>query len=138
MTEHAAADEPTTEAAASPAPAPQIARIVAGKARSETVPLEWPVEFAGQTYSEITVSRPNVAQIEAWQDKLAEMRLRDEDTSAERLPMFGDTPIAVLRGLDPDDDDRIAEVVERFLPQRYRAEGSKEPAPPSGNTTPTS
>ncbi|PZU95578.1 MAG: phage tail assembly protein [Chelatococcus sp.] len=108
-----------TETSAVEPLAPVAPKFIAGKARSETVKLEWPIEYDGKTYDTITITRPTTADLEAWRDKIAAMKAAEEDVSKERLPMF-DAPTAVLEALDPDDDDSISAVVTRFLPRRFR------------------
>ncbi len=96
-----------------------VPKFVAGKARTETVPLEWPIEYDGKVYAKITVTRPTNAALEEWRNHLAEKRSAGGDIKGERLPMF-DAPKAVLDALDPDDDDMVSEIAERFLPRRFR------------------
>lgn len=116
--------------------APAAPTFVAGKLRCETVPLEWPLEYEGRTYSTVTVSRPTIAELDEWRDRIAGMKDAGQDVSKERLPMF-DVPTAVLEALDPDDEDRVSEVAGRFLPRRFRDDTSTEPAPSNGSSTPS-
>lgn len=101
-------------------------RFVGGKSRSEVVPLEWPLEYDGKIWSEITVSRMNTAQIAEFIASL------DGDNSEKlRFPMF-DVPNEILDALDDDDATRVNEVVERFLPRRFRGAREQEPASETG------
>lgn len=85
---------------------------------SESVKLDYPIEFDGVVFEAITVRTPNVAVLREFA-----RAMRDAPDGVDlRLPMFGDTPIAVLDALHPDDDDRLTEVAGRFLPRRFRAD----------------
>ena len=117
--------------------APAAPKFAAGKLRSETVPLEWPIEYDGKTYATVTVSRPTIAELDEWRDRIAGMKDAGQDVSKERLPMF-DAPTPVLEALDPDDEDRVSEVAGRFLPRRFRDDTSTEPAPSNGSSMPSS
>ncbi|MDQ0510870.1 phage tail assembly protein [Ancylobacter amanitiformis] len=88
--------------------------------RSEPVPLEFPVEYDGRTWTSITVSRLSTPQI----TQFFEAVLADDKTA--RLPMF-DAPPEVIDALDPDDADKIEEVVQRFLPRRLRPAAGQSP-----------
>lgn len=113
--------EAVEQEAPAPVPAPPAPAFVAGKSRSETVKLEWPLEYDGKIYEQITITRPTTADLEAWRNRLAQMRAEGRDTDKERLPMF-DAPGAVIDALDPDDDLAVSEVAERFLPRRFRGD----------------
>lgn len=116
-------DHHNTETEA-PAGKPAAPRLLGN--RSEVVPLQYPVEYDGRVWTAITVSRMTLAQI---RDFIADIA-RDADKA--RLPMF-DAPPEVMDSLDPDDDDLIGEVVERFMPRRLRpADGL---TPDSGAST---
>jgi len=112
------------EVPAVPPPAPP--RFV-GDNRSEVVSLDFPLEYDGKVYSTVTVRRMTGEEIRQFLDDLL-----DNDGGRVRFPMF-DAPDAVMNALDPDDADKVDEVVERFLPRRLRPAARQSPA--SGATT---
>lgn len=93
---------------------PAEARHTRAAERSEIVPLEWPIEFEGKTWTAIEVRRMTVGEISAYLSKFKDGEL------VRRFPMF-DAPEPVLDALDGDDEDKLTEVAGRFLPQRFRA-----------------
>lgn len=98
------------EQASPPAPA----FVVEGdRRRSETVQLEWPVEFDGRVYRSIMISRMTAAQVDAFTEEAR------ANAGAARLPMFS-CPHEVIDALDADDAARVNEVVLRFLPRALR------------------
>lgn len=99
-----------------PADAPAVAKAVAKIAgeRSKTIPLEWPVEYDGKVYSEITVRRMTGREVQEF------FKSKDD---AGGLPMF-DCPREVIEALDADDDVTINKAVLDFLPRSLR--GSDE------------
>lgn len=88
--------------------------------RYEAVPLEYPVDYDGKVWTEITVRRMAADEVAAYIDAIL------KDPEEARLPMF-DAPPEVMDALDPDDQDEIAEVVERFLPRRLRRVAGQTP-----------
>lgn len=98
--------------------------------RFEVVPLEYPIEYDGKVWTEITVRRMTLAEVRTFIKEIV------ADAEKARLPMF-DAPDEVMDALDPDDEEAIGEVVDRFLPRRLRpADGL---IPDSGaNTSPSS
>lgn len=114
---------------------PEI-RFVGGKPRSETVPLDWPIEVDGRLIDSIVVCRMTageiaayIEQVETAADRAAAMRIR--------FPMFRAIggallPDAVIDALDDDDGERVQEVALRFLPRRFRV-ASTAPMPGSGD-----
>lgn len=122
MTDDAKTSAPEASA---PAPAP---RFVNTAGRSETVPLEWPIEFDGLLYDSVTVRRMTVADIAAFEQRINEARRTGGDLDKIRFPMF-DVPEAVMDALDSDDADRVGEVTLRFLPRRFRGEEGNAPTP---------
>lgn len=89
---------------------PAAPEFVTTAGRSEAVPLDWPLVYDGRVWDTITVSRMTAGQIAAFLEKAE---------TAKRFPMF-DAPDAVLDALDADDADKVNEVVNRFLPRRFR------------------
>jgi hypothetical protein len=90
---------------------------VAGRLRSETVILDWPVSYDGVIYERITISR---VPMQAWREYFE--RVADHPDTI--MPIFGSTPREVIDNLDPDDDEKIEVVVGRFFPQRFRQKES--------------
>ena len=78
--------------------------------RSKTIALEFPVEFDGVTYSEITVNRMTGKELAAWLS----------DDAAFYPPMF-DCPHEVIDALDADDADTIKGAMNDFLPRKLQA-----------------
>lgn len=93
-------------------------------ARFEEVRLDWPFTFEGRRYETITVRRMTMKDVSAFVAKAKEAG----PGALVHYPMF-DVPDEVLDLLDPDDDDRVSEVVERFLPRRFRS--SSAPSVPA-------
>lgn len=99
------------EAVEAAPPAPKF--VDNGRPRFRVVPLEWPIEYDGKTYSEITVRRMTTAEVVAFVDQMR------EDLKEATLPMF-DVPHAVIDALDPDDADAVNKAVSDFLPRALR------------------
>lgn len=104
-------------------------RFVGGKPRSETVPLEWPVEYDGKVWDAITVRRMTVLDIRAFHEQV--LASSEDDKARIRFPMF-DAPFEVLDALDDDDAQTVNEVVTRFLPRRFRADEGSGPDSTTG------
>jgi hypothetical protein len=98
-------DEKPTE---QPAP---TARIVSDKVREKLVPLEYPVEFDGQTYDVIKVRRVSGQQMAAFLDKVR------SGADFVLAPMV-DCPVEVWDALDADDQAAVDEAAREFLPRR--------------------
>lgn len=81
--------------------------------RSRTLALKYPVEYDGQVYERITVSRMSAQQMSAFIEAIA------EGGDAPRLPMF-DVPDEVVAALDSDDADELDDLVRDLLPRRLR------------------
>lgn len=88
------------------------ARIVSGKPRSRTVTLEYPVEFDGKTYTEITVHRLSGVEVRA----LVEAAAAGHNEASRML----DCPTEVYEALDDDDLLEVDRAVADFLPRRFR------------------
>ncbi|MDP2356151.1 MAG: phage tail assembly protein [Beijerinckiaceae bacterium] len=95
-----------------PTPAPRF--VDTGKARTKTVMLEWPVEFDGKVWSEITIRRLTAAEVDMFVEDAREAGAK------ARLPMF-DAPFDVLDALDSDDAENLNREAEPFLPLAFRA-----------------
>jgi hypothetical protein len=92
----------------------------ADKTRTEAViVLEYPVIVDGVTWEKVTARAPNVRQIRDFNRAVTAAKAAGQSLDEMRLPMF-DAPDAVLDELHPDDDDKLSEASEPFLPQRFR------------------
>ena len=107
------------------------AKIVDQSRISETVTLDYPVEFDGVVWDKIVVRSPTVAVVADFAE-----RVSAAGGANLRLPMF-DAPDEVLDALHLDDDDRLSEVADRFLPRRFRVEAKAATASASGEPSPT-
>lgn len=119
--------EDVNQEAAAPAAAeikPATPTFVNQKERFRKVPLEWPLEYDGKVYDSVTVRRMSAEDMRTF------IAMEDGSTI---FPMF-DVPNAVIEALDPDDDVRVNEAVQDFLPRALRR--AAEPTPPSSATTP--
>ncbi|WP_018261367.1 phage tail assembly protein [Methylobacterium sp. WSM2598] len=129
---------PTAKPEPAPAPAaPPPPVFVGGKARSEAIPLDYPVAYAGRTYAEVVLRRPTAGEVGAYLDALAA-------GGEGLLPVFyaadgSPIPREVLAVLDDDDDVRIWGRVADFLPSRLRAlleaTAGANSSPPAGEST---
>ena len=98
--------------------APRVARV-GGAARELVVPLEYPVEFDGNTYTEVTLRRVTGKQIEDYMEALGR---------GERpIPPMFDCPIEVYDAMDDDDRFELDKAVVPFLPRRLRAAAEPDP-----------
>ncbi|UYO50342.1 phage tail assembly protein [Rhodopseudomonas palustris] len=101
-------------------------RYVGDKPRSRTIPLEYPFEFKGVTYTSVTVSRMTGVAVSEF------MKAVREHGADAHLPMF-DCPQEVIGLLDADDAERVDEAVMDFLPRALRQVGASSPQ--SGGST---
>lgn len=108
-------DEITTteQPSSEPTPAP-IARVIYSGEHEKLVPLEWPVEFGGVTYSEIRVRRVSGKEV---RDYLEALRTSEADI----LPPMIDCPVAVWNAMDADDQEAIDRATMAFTPKRLKA-----------------
>jgi hypothetical protein len=81
--------------------------------RTKTIPLEWPVEYDGEIYTDVTVRRMTGAEVSAFFAQPEETR---------RLPMFN-CPAEVIDALDADDAAAVSKAVMDFLPRSMRPAG---------------
>jgi hypothetical protein len=114
------------------------AHIVSDWPRAKTIPLEWPVAFAGQEYRAVTGSRLTAAEVARFQSEIEQL-LRSDPDAKVRLPLFRDergepVPDEVMDALD---DDRLAldEAAANFLPRRFRGLAEQDSGPDIGATT---
>lgn len=106
MTDETAVSGPVQEEIVTPAPP----RFVGDRRRDVVVPLEWPLEFDGKTYSEIRVRRMTGAEVSAF--------VNNDDGA---LPMV-EAPKVVIDSLDADDAMAVNKAITDFLPQSLRTE----------------
>ncbi|MCJ2018621.1 hypothetical protein MKK84_14440 [Methylobacterium sp. E-065] len=148
-----ASDQPAPSpqaGAAAPIPAKPVQTaidapsFIGSRVRSRTVTLEWPLSYGGKAYEAIVVGRPTTGQLAEYFDRLM---AQGEASAALRFPVFFDEtgapiPDALMDALDPDDTDKVMEVVSDFLPVRLRRLQAPQPElspPPAGGATePTS
>jgi hypothetical protein len=98
--------------------APASPRFANEAGRTERIDLDWPVIFDGKTYDHIIARRMTASEVA---DFVEEVRAMPEgERNRARLPIFM-APAEVLAMLDADDDDKLGEVADRFLPRRFRA-----------------
>lgn len=121
--------ESVKEAAASSeaAAASQIdpPRFVEEARRFRSVPLAWPIAYGGQVYDQITIRRMTGDEVRQF------VEAASNGLNAS-LPIF-DVPDAVVAALDADDDAKVTEAVNDFLPRSLRAE--IEQTSSAGSTT---
>jgi len=123
-------DDPTPMSAASP----PVVRFESqeGRAREQTVPLEWPFFYGERRVDAIVVRRMTTAQVEAYVETLKEA----EEKISPPMLFFPDgvpVPSEVLDAMDSDDETTLCEAITRFLPRRLRPVSA--PTPPSGVDT---
>lgn len=102
------------EAAQESKPAPP--RLVGreGKERERVIPLEFPVEYDGKLYEELTVRRINGKDFSA-------MSAFDGNKESVLLAsLMTSAPVEVIEALDGDDFVELQEAVEAFLPRKLR------------------
>lgn len=121
----AAASEEAVVQAPVAQPAPPPPTFLSKRNRFKTIKLEWPLEYDGKVYREVTIRRMTTEEVAAFVTAAAE-------GGDPMLPMF-DAPMAVIDNLDPDDAETVNNTVNDFLPRSLRVENG--PSPNSGNTT---
>lgn len=112
----AATPEEIAAAEARNAPKP-VARQVTpeGFQAAKTVVLSVPVEFAGQTYTQVSLRRLKGAD-------LLKLRQARDESDIGVLAVIADAPAEVLAELDADDFLQVSELATDFLPRALRAE----------------
>lgn len=95
-----------------PAKETPVARIVSPKVREQMVPLEYPVEFDGKTWTEIKVRRVTAGEVDAFMEELA------ADKSI--MPPVVECPREVYDAMDDDDRYEVDRVMMDFLPRRLK------------------
>lgn len=104
-----------------------VAKFVGGRAREKVIPLEWPIEFNGVVYNEVTVRRCSGLEVSEYVMALA--------TGNDALFPGISFPMEVYNSLDADDFDKVDTVVKDFLPQSFRQ--MAEQAPEASDNTST-
>lgn len=92
------------------------AKIVSPKERSKTVPMDWPVEYDGKVWEEITVRRMTAREADDFGKAIIE---QSEDDPRLMFPNV-ECPRAVYDEMDADDRHRVEEAALLFLPRRFR------------------
>jgi len=105
------------------------AAFVSAVGREKIVPLEFPVEFDGKTWSEVRIRRVTGKEVETYLDGL----VRGE----RPMPPMFDCPHEVYDAMDDDDRLALDEAVVPFLPRRLKAAAAQAgtPFPETGDTT---
>jgi len=107
-----------TNEAANTTPAGELpqARIIKPEGRTATVKLDWPVEFDGKIYEEITIRRLIGREVEEF---LEAINTRKDGDPRSKPPMI-DCPVEVYSEMDDDDRLRVEEAMLPFLPLRLQ------------------
>ena len=92
-----------------------------------TIPLEYPVEYGGATYSELTLKRPNGGQFAEYEAAVRERGL-DPDIDKIRssiimLSLLAGIPEEVVKLLDAEDMTAANEAIGDFFPRRGASRG---------------
>lgn len=114
---------PAPPPAPAPAPIPGVTvpRFVGGGLRAMTVPLRYPVEFAGRVWDEIPLRRPTAREVGEYFEALQKIGAEEW----LHFPIYADadgTPVPgeVIDFLDPDDSEAVSEASADFLCDRLR------------------
>ncbi len=91
-----------------------VARIVNLEGRSKTVPLEYPVEFAGAVWDSIEIRRCTGQEIADYFNRMSQ-------SATFVMPPVIQCPVEVWQALDADDQDTIDEAAQAFMPRRLKA-----------------
>lgn len=105
--------------------------------RFRKINLEWPLEYDGKVFGDITLRRLTAAEVAAFVERL-------DGAKKFRFPMFfdeGGSPIPdeVLDALDDDDTLALDAACADFLPRRFREmpEPTLSPARPAPESAPS-
>ncbi|ACB96731.1 phage tail assembly protein [Beijerinckia indica] len=106
-------------------------RFIGGKTRVKTIRLEYPLEYNGREYREISIARLTVKDVEEFIESL---KTRDV-----RLPIYRDEagdliPEEVLDALDDDDLVTLEAAARDFLPRRFQGLSESGSDPGNGAT----
>ncbi len=125
------------------APAKALPRFVGGPARSAEVPLRYPIEFDGVTWTGVPLRRPSAAEVREFFERLSQIGTEEW----LQFPIYAredgtPVPSEVIRFLDPDDADAVQEAAADFLCARLlqlQEIGRASSIPPApASTGPTS
>ena len=113
-----------------------VVRFIGGASRSTVIPLDYPVEYAGVEYREMTLRRLTTDEVAEF---LKSVQGQPEDAKVT-FPIFrtaDDKPVPdeVLSALDDDDMTTLNEAAQSFLPRRFRAPPDSGSIPPAGEPT---
>lgn len=92
------------------------------KKKEETIELAFPIEFGGETVTQIVVKRPKFKHLKFIND----MDSITGDEFGQLLSKLTGQPSDVIDELDAEDLEEIGEVVEGFL-KRGKKTGKKKP-----------
>ena len=109
--------------------------FIGGKSRQAIVTLDWPVEFAGTTYTAIGLRRMTAGEVAAFTERAREILKADPDANP-RAPIFvgedgASVPDGLFDALDDDDALRLDEAAADFLPRRFQAVRGEIASPPT-------
>jgi hypothetical protein len=102
----------------------------------KTVPLEWPVEFGGKTFSEIAIARLTAGEVAEFHKSVSAL----PPDAPVVFPVYrdadgGQLPDGLLDALDADDRDALDKEALYFLPRRFRGAEPSASAPAAGAVT---
>jgi hypothetical protein len=92
---------------------PAPARIVTDKVTEKLVPLEYPVEFDGKTWTEVRVHRVTGMAMAVFLEKI-------RSGADEVMPPMVDCPLEVWNGMDADDQFAVDQAAGEFMPRRLK------------------
>lgn len=99
-------------------------------ARTKTIKLEWPLEYDGVTYTEVTARRLTGKDILS----VRKLAASGGDMETAMFAMVCDIPVEVIEALDAQDVMRVVEAAQDFLPQE--SESESEQTTSTGTNTP--
>lgn len=103
----------STEAAATAPAKRPVAKIVTNIPREKVITLDFPVEFAGDLYTEIKVKRLSGTEVALYYEQV-------QSGYRSARPPTVDCPDEVYRELDDDDRYTLEAAAIDFLPRRLR------------------
>lgn len=103
------------------------------KARTKTIPLEYPIEWDGAEITEVTLHRPKGADMR----RIAEAEREAAgpfQAGCATIEILTDLPVGAIDEIDIDDFEAVSDAIEAFFPKRVRQKNGD----PSSQTAPTS
>jgi len=91
-----------------------VAAIVSPKSRSATVTLDWPVEFDGKVYEELTIRRVTGLEVQKFLIAAQDANLAESSI----VPPMVDCPSEVWANMDDDDRMKVEDAMLPFMPRR--------------------